>query len=546
MPGNDTHRASRVRGHPDPETRDEYSCAGTIIAVYPNDYACKVRDDLKGAEHDVAIPGLIQDPEGSGGEVAIPRVGTRVELKFGGAMRPRIIRCLPQTLDVAVTSNETPPLFESEQPDLNLYGNAPTNFRGYMPTGLMPGDWCRLGNQGQFIGIFDQAVAELHGAQWAKIRAVGGGRIDTLSIFGRRTNIHTDFGDLIFGSEGGKSYIELKGGTDQTLESGVDRQNWTVKAAIGKGEGLANFAIFDRDGETLFKTVVDTDGTVKNVRSGNSDQEFTGQQSLTYGQAFSRTVQNGNDTLSVQNGDRIENYLGNQETQVNSNRYVNILSDDSLIVNNNIFKSSKTYDMDITGRLDAIPGDAAAEWKFANGSLDIHIGKPPTDLNAALSGLNVTVYPAASKIALKSLLGSIETFSSIETKMESAALMNLFAGGAFKAESVGLMEIKSGAAVMGEATGVMQMTSKIGSMFGSSAITQLGGLGAVEPVVKGLSFLPALAAFLGVCSAAGKASAFTGGSVPSVNGAGVIAIGTAADVLISLMSTFPSLKVMTE
>ncbi len=541
--GKNNHKAARLRGHPDPGTRDEHSSPGTIIAVFPEDYACRVRDDLKGATHDVAVPGLIQDSEGGGGEVSIPRVGQRVEIKFGSGIRPRISRYIAESIDALTTESQTPALFEKEQTNLNLFGNAPTSFRGFMPTGLLSGDWCRMGNLGQHIGLFDGAVATLHGSKWAQVRAIGGKGADTLELWGRRTKMFTDFGNIEFGSDGGKAYVTLDGGTDQTLETG--EENWTIRAAIGKGEGLANFAILDRDGDPVYKTVIGADGTVTKSMSGDMGQVFTGDQSVVYEKAFSRSVLDGNDTVSVA-GNRIEDYAGSQETVVHQNQYVNVLSDASKIVEGNDFTACKTHDLAVTGRLEAIPDDPAATWKVSNGSLDIHIGQPPTDLNTALSSFKVTVYPAGSKIALKSLAGNVETFSSIETKIESAALMNLFAGGAFKAESVGLMELKTGAAMMGEAKGVMQMTSTGPSMFGSSALTQLGGLSAVEPVIKGNTFLLALATFLTVCSAAGKASSLAGGSSPSSNGAGVIAIGSAADLLMGLMLTFPSAKVITE
>lgn len=538
--GKNNHKGARIRGNPDPTTRDEHSSPGTITAVFPDDYACRVRDDLKGATHDVAVPGLVQDPEGGGGEVFIPRIGQRVELKFGSGTRPRISRCLPHTIDSLTTKSETPALFEKEQTNLNLFGNAPNNFRGYMPSGLMSGDWCRMGNLGQHVGIFDGGVATLCGSKWAQVKAVGGQGADTLSLYGRRTNIFTDFGNVIFGSESGKSFVELLGGTDQTLESGVDRQNWTIRAAIGKGDGFANFAILDRDGEAIYKTVIEADGTVQKTTAGSGAQVFGGDQSAVYEKTFTRVVQSGDDTLSVA-GNRIESYEGNQETTVQQNQNMNILSSASKIVGGNDFTSCKTHDLQVTGRLEAVPTDPAAAWKIANGDLNIEVGKPPADLQKSLSSFNVTVYPPTAKIALKSMLGSVETFSLIETKVESVALINMKAGGMFKAEAGGLMEFNVGGAMMGKAAGVMQMTSVGPSMFGSSIKLQLGGLTAVEPVIKGLTALPALASFLTTLVSAGTVAGSTG-----QNAAALRAIGAAAGAVLGSISSWPSAKVFTE
>ncbi len=537
----DQYRAERLRGEPDPSAQDEHSCPGTIVTVFPNDYACRVRDDVKGAEYDVAVPGLIQDSEGSGGEVYIPRVGQRVELKLGGATRPRIRQFLPQTFDTNVTGNETPPLFDGDQPNLNLFGNAPNNFRGQMPSGLMSGDWCRVGNLGQHIGVFDGGVTVLHGSKWAQIRAVGGQGADTLSLFGRRMNFHTDFGDIKFGSEGGKSFVEFLGGTDQTLESGVDHQNWTVKAAIGKGEGIANFAIMDRSGNAVYKTVISPDGTVSKTQAGDSADIFTGDQSKTYERAFARSVLNGDDTVTVENGDRVEDYLGNQFTNIDRSRDINVLGDDNTIVGGRIYRSCKIQDVEVAGRLMALPGDSAATWKVSNGSLDIEIGKPPTDLNVALSSFNVTVFPAGGNVTLTSYLGNIETYSMLQTKIDSAAEIAMSAGASFSAKSIGLMELKANAAMMIEAGALMEVKSKGPATFGSDTLVQLGKTGAFEPVVKGLTFLTSLATFLGACSAAGKIA----GS-PATNGAAIATIGAGADIMMSMMSNFPSIKVMTE
>ena len=518
MQGNNKYRADRLRGNPDPHTREEYSSPGTVISVFPDDYACRVRDDLKGAEYDVAVPGLIQDPEGCGGAVYIPKIGQRVELKFGGSSRPRISQCLSQTYDAGITSKETPSLFEQKQSDLNLFGKAPNNFRGYMPRGLTSGDWCRIGNLGQYVGVFEGGIAALHGSKWAQVRATGGQGADTLSLIGRRMNLHTDFGDIKFGSESGKSFVELLGGTDQTLESGVDRQNWTIKAGIGNGEGLANFAIMDRLGNPIYKTVIGADGTVSRTQTGDNVSVFTGDQSIAYERAFSRSVIDGNDTVTIADGDRIENYTGNQTTTISANREVSVLSDDSTIAGGNIFRSCKTYDLSVEGRLDAKPKDSAATWKVANGSLDIEIGKPPGDLNTASSSFNVTVYPAKGNISLQSLGGNVETFSTLETNIEAATKMSLSAGAALDVSSIGI------------------------ATFGSSALVKLGSNSAAQPVLKGTAAISALNTF----SAAVAAAAGGAGSIPFQNGAAITAIGVAAGALASSLSGWLSTKVMTE
>lgn len=77
-----------------------------------------------------------------------------------------------------------------------------------------------------------------------------------------------------------------------------------------------------------------------------------------------------------------------------------------------------------------------------------------------------------------------------------------------------------------------------------SALVQLGGLGAVSPVIKGTEFSTSLSTFLGAISAATKS--VTSAPTPITNAAALAAIGVAADAFLATIANFLSTKVMTE
>jgi len=408
-----------------------------------------------------------------------------------------------------------------------------------MPGGLSPGDWCRVGNQGQHIGLFDEGVVSLYGSPWAQVNAVGNDQ-DTLNVLGRRMRISSDFGDIEFGSEAGKSYAKLEAGTDQSLESGVDKQNWTVLGNIGQGDNLADFSLLDRTGEDLFRTSVSNDGSIDRYNAGNVTDHIGGLTSVIQDQQASRRVSNGHDYVYVDNGNRIETYLGNQTTQVSKTRSTSILTNDSKIVSGNEFVSCKTQDLQITGRPEAIPTDTAASWKIANGDLAIEIGSPLSgDLQKSLSSFKLTVFPPGSEINLNALLGSIRTFSGVDTSITSLVNMSLASGAMFNASSVGLMSLDSKATMQMSSIGPMISESKTLMQLDAELI-QLGAAAAVQPVVRGANFATAFATFLGTVAAASSVAGPKYG-----NAAAIRIIGAAASVLSAQLAPMLSTKVLT-
>lgn len=413
------HRREIIRGSPEPSTRDEYCEAATVSAVYTETYTCDIRTDSGKDLLGLPFPGLTQDPEGGGGEIHVPRMGQRIEISHGAGLRPRITGFLPQSID-AIAESTVASLSEFELPPTPV-GRSQSSFRGSMPKDVLPGDWYRLGNQSQYIGVMDGGVIALHGAPWANIRIIGGNAADTLDIKGRTTKLRTDFGGVEFRSEEGKSWAEFYGGTDQSLETGPDKQNWTVRGDIGKTDGLVNWYVADRDGQSMHRLNIYPDGRTASFQNGPKDERVNGFYTGTFAGPYLRQVQTSNDQVEVLNGDRVERYTGNLDTQVNQNRIINIYSDDSAIVEGNSYRQCKTLDVQAQGSALATPGDTAITMAAINGSFDIDVA--PT-ISAALptaqSGFHVNVGLVGTDVEMATAnpgLGDI--------KLNAAARLNL-------------------------------------------------------------------------------------------------------------------------
>ena len=441
MNGNN-NKSDIVRGSPAPGVRAEKTVSATISNVYSETYSCDVRTDNGNDLTGLPLPGLKQDAVGSGGEVSIPRAGERVLVRLGGGERPRIIGHLPQSFDVGTSQNATPSLTEFDLPT-TLSNRGQSSFRGNMPKGLLEGDWCRVGNQGQYIGVMDGGVSILHGSPWAHVRAVGGDTEDTLVIKGRRTDFRSDFGGIIFGSQEGKSWAEFYGGTDQTLETGADKQNYPVRADVGKTDGLVNWYVDSRDGQSMHRINIYPDGRTVTFQNGPREERVNGAYTGSFGDTCYRRVQQGSDIVEVQNGSRIENYFGNQDTTVLQNRSAQIYGNDSVIVDSNSYTQAATYDVQAQGSPLMTPADAAISMVAVNGSFAVDVAPTgnPVALPAAQSSFAVTVGVTGGGINLTTenptpVVGDISLSSKAQMSLSSLQNMSLSTNMSFTQTSI--------------------------------------------------------------------------------------------------------------
>jgi len=479
------HKSENVRGAPSPGSRDESTEGASISAVHTETYSCDVRTDSGKTLIGLPFPDLRQDPDGSGGEVSVPRMGHRVIVSYGGGMRPRITGFLPVSTDSAGVGAGSPSMTEFEV-TTPPSGRGRSNFRKNMPKGMLPGDWSRIGNQGQYIGVMDGGVIALHGSPWAHIRILGANTADTLKITGRTTELLTDFGGLTFGSQEGKSWAEFYGGTDQSLESGVDKQNFTVKGDIGKGDGLVNWQMSDRDGQAMHRVTVYPDGRTMSFQNGPREERVNGRYSGIFGEYHSRQVQAGDDRVEVLNGNRVEKYFGNQETTITQNKTVNIYSDESTIVEGNSYLQSKTWDVQAQGSLLATPGDTAISMAAVNGSFDIDVApKNTTALPTPKSGFHVNVGPAGADIELATLspgLGDIKLNAMAQMKLDSIMPMTFTTKALLQQDALGPIQMSTKVAMTVDSVGPIALNTPTTLLSATSGV-------AIDPAVLYLELL---------------------------------------------------------
>ena len=378
---------------------------GTIIAVNPPTCTCDVEVETQGSFNGIAFPYLVQDSEGSGGHIYVPRPGQQVIVQQGIGT-PFITQVLPRSTDVNTDVGAASALATSTTSGTAAFNSAaPANYAARLPKDLLPGDWMWRGNQGQYLALFDGGAADFHATPWSRV--ICSQQDDTTTIIGRNLKLITGFGNLRFTDDGGKSGLVLEGGTDQTLETGFGRENWTVQARIGgEAEGFADFRINNRDGDTIAKTVWGADGSIQQSSSGDQTQRYLGNMTFNFDQNHTRQVE-GTETVSV-GGDQVENYYGSQLTSVSQNRTVQVLNDCTHQINRDwSMKVGRIHRLAVSGDVLATPGAAAADWKISQGWWVVDVGFPGTDISAAQSGIQFNTYMPNGNIGLSTLAGKI-------------------------------------------------------------------------------------------------------------------------------------------
>lgn len=501
---NYTPRQDRLRGSPFTGQAQERSLLGTVIKVCPETFSCQVKGDDGSIYDSLPFPNLEQDSQGGGGEVCVPRNGQRVELKLGGPLGTRIRGLTATPFPGIVSESASPDLFPAGLP-ANQRGRV--NFRGLMPKNLVAGDWCRVGNQGQYLGVLDGGVAALFGSPWSRITAVGGSNTDTLEIVGRRLNVITAFGNLKVKSDNGRHSVELSGGLDQQTETGSDRERWTYHGGLGTREGFSFFSVTTKSGDPIYRVNVGYDGGYDTFCSGNYSLTTLGVSTIRSNKDFARVV-GGGDHLEVRGGDRVEKFLRNRTCQIDINDQLFVMGNATQSVQGNRTVTCKVLTHNVSGEVTSKPGDTSYKLNVANGSWDIDIGKPPADLAKSMSSYNLTVHSPKGSINFKSIAGAISLQSTLGTSIKARTTLDL------------------------TATGIATL---------SGSVVKLGGSGANQPVLKGTTVISQLQSCLAKIAVAGN------GAIPdpSALSTALHTIGAAAQSLTAQLSGWASTKVFT-
>lgn len=386
-----SQRALRVGDPCDDETREnQWVERGTIIAVYPNSLTCDIISERHGRLTGVPLPGLSQDPQGAGGHIEIPRPGQGVILQRGLGL-PHILSILPMSVSRTIDRSTCPTIL-----GLGAGSSSPTaspaSYLGCLPVGLLPGDWIQLGNQGQFLGVFDQGAVGLYAGAWSHV--MGSLEGDTLNISGRNLNVRTGAGQLTCKDYGGKQSVLLQLGTDQTTETGVDKGNYPLTVRLGgESKGLLDLIIADRIGNSVYEHIIDASGKVTHEETGPSINTYKQLVADTYGGDLNVEIQ-GSESRSVV-GDQIDIINGSLARNVSQNIQSQVLNDRFDGINRN-WDVSVGRNMSIYVSGDPVlstPLTHSLHVAAANGSVSFDVGNPLAgDTGKSLSGFKVNTH----------------------------------------------------------------------------------------------------------------------------------------------------------
>jgi len=491
-------RKERRRGSPFEDQREERSVIGTIVDVQPETCSCRVKlDEGGGVYESLPLPGLIQDSQGGGGEVFVPRTGQRVELKIGGQAGVRIRGYVPTPAPALLSESSTPSLFPENLPS-NQRGRV--NFRGRLPRNLVSGDWCRIGNQNQYIGCFDGGLTTLFGSPWAQINAIGGTNTDTINIAARRLKVLTGFGLLECKSENGRQSIEFCGGLDQMTETGYDQTKWTYQGGLGVGDNFHTFAIRSKGGDPIYRVNLGTNSNYQAFYAGEHIQTIQGDKGTSVNGGYWRAVI-GNAYKEI-GGDQNEVFKKSRTCRININDTVQIMGKSVVTIQGSRTVTCQTLAHNVSGSPTSIEGSTSYSLKVGNGSWDVEIGKLIPPLQKPIGSFNVTVFSPTGGINMNSKFGTVSINAG--RTMTVKALTDLTLEGATR------------------------------TIINGGVVT-LGGTAVQQPVLKGQAVIQALQSFLNaiVTSAAGAPP-----TEPAIKG-----VAAAASALSAQLASWPSTKV---
>ncbi len=136
------------------------------------------------------------------------------------------------------------------------------------PTDMTQGDWAQVGTFGNHVAVLEGGVTSF-GSPGALIQSLG--TSGTLRTIARRLQQFTDFGQLEVENDQGKTSLVLRAGSNQTTQTGMDEQHWTIRLDLGATGDILDFKIVEPEGKLLFRLHAGSDGRVQIYGDGGVD-----------------------------------------------------------------------------------------------------------------------------------------------------------------------------------------------------------------------------------------------------------------------------------
>lgn len=374
--------AGRHGGTGDRNKRGEHA---TVIAFSADTFASTVKTErgrvLRG------VPCLRSSP----GEIAPLPVGTEVLVSYDWGM-PIILGCL----SLPTTDNTNTPTHSVT--DIDGYGGQGLNKstlpegnyrRPGEPTDLIPGDWAKVGAEGNTVALLGGGSTVLKSGPLSQIRThlIN----DLVEIISRNYRHITDMGEFNVTNDDGRINMSFRGASDQRNEAGPDEEHWTIRMDMGSVGDIFNLEFTTTKGQTLFKFHVDASGHCEiygvngvNIASGSRYkgkhvEEHTGDSEKSVG---------GNQSTAVQ-GAATRSYGGTVKEAIGGNYECSVNNDWRQIAIRDIALSSgRVLSVNALGNL--IPTGPSASFDFQNGNWEVNLGNPLSI--PSTSGFNMTAH----------------------------------------------------------------------------------------------------------------------------------------------------------
>lgn len=257
----------------------------------------------------------------------------------------------------------------------------------YAPTDLTQGDWARVGTMGNHVAVLEGGISSM-GSPSAMVRSLG--LAGVLQFIMRTSQTYSDFGEWHVENDQGRTSFILRAGANQTTQTGVDEQHWTIRIDLGASGDLFNFVITEPDGRVVFRLHVTSDGRVQLYGDGGVDiSSGAGAGGIAEQEiAGGREVHVGNDDTLTVGGSRATRIDRTDETTVATDKTTVVGGAETRFVNGDVTSSVGGVQTDVVAGgtpADATPGRVARTTKLVNGGWLIDIGNPRD--GAAVSAL---------------------------------------------------------------------------------------------------------------------------------------------------------------
>lgn len=234
---------------------------GQVFRVHAGKHCCDVSTESGRTLFGVNFPD-------AGGAVSVPHIGAQVLVSYQAGIP--ILRAAPPGVSAVPTAGNQ--LFTDtaatvgSRPGLENEDAALPNLAASGPTEILPGDWVRMGRDGNYLATLAGGVNVMRSGDYAMISTSK--EDETVRLTGRNIEMLAGAGNFKIETKDGKTSFVLDLGADEATESRGDKENFRVRAALGQRGNIASLRLTDGKGHDAYKFHALPDGSV-NTKSKN-------------------------------------------------------------------------------------------------------------------------------------------------------------------------------------------------------------------------------------------------------------------------------------